>query len=198
MERKITREQFIEESLKLFHQRGYKATTIREIAQQLNIEAATIYNYIKSKQELLDSLLFEIANKFQSGIRNIATSSYSPLEQIKLLIAMNVRLTVENPYHVSLLVNEWKHLDEARLLEFLDNRNSYEQQFQAIIAAGIEQKELRPMELELATHTILSAIRWLFSWYTPEKAHLNPFDIEKQMIDFVLKGIAVREDLAYP
>lgn len=190
MERKITRGQFIEESLKLFHQKGFKATTMRDIAQNLNIEAATIYNYIKSKQELLDQLLFEIANKFQTGIQNISASSYSPLEKIKLLVAMNVRLTVENPYHVALLVNEWKHLEEPRLTMFLENRGSYEHQFQAIVAAGIEQRELRSMELELATNAILSSVRWLFSWYTPEKANLNPIEMEKQMIDFVMKGIA--------
>lgn len=104
---------------------------------------------------------------------------------------MNVRLTVENPYQVGPLVSEWKHLVEPRLTAFLEDRASYEKQVRTIIEAGIQAGDLRPMELELATNSILSSIRWLFSWYTPEKSALNPIEIEKQLIDFILKGIEV-------
>lgn len=191
MERKTTRERFIQESLKLFQEKGFKATTMRDIAQQLNIEAATIYNYINSKQELLDNLLFEIANKFQEGAQHIISSSYSPIDKIKALVNLNVRLTVEHPYHVSLLVSDWKHLKEPRLTEFIKNRESYEAMVRMIIKEGIETKVLRNMDLEIATFSILSSIRWLFSWYTTQEQNINPIELEKQMIDFVLKGVAV-------
>lgn len=189
MEKKTTREKFQVETLKLFQQKGFKATTMRDIAKRLNIEAASIYNYVNSKQELLDRFLFDIANKFHQGITNIEGSSYSPLEKIKAIVGLNVRLTVENPYQVALLVSEWKQLKEPRLQEFIQNRTDYESKFRNVIKAGMDVGELRPMDLEIATFSILSSIRWLFSWYTPEKANINPIELEKQMIDFILKGI---------
>ena len=189
MERKTTREKFLEESLKLFHKKGFKATTMRDIARQLNIEAATLYNYVNSKQEILDGVLFEIANKFLDGINHIEQSSYKPLEKIKAFVALNVRLTSENPHKIGLLVGDWKHLKEPRLTEFLKNRQTYEAKFRAIVREGIESGEMRVMDEEVATYAILSSIRWLFSWYTPEKAGINPVELEKQLIDFILKGI---------
>ena len=189
MEKKTPKDRFLEETLKLFHEKGFKATTMRDIADRLNIEAATIYNYVDSKQSVLDNFLFEIADKFTVGIKNIEESSYSPLDKIKALVSLNVRLTWEHPYKIGLLVSEWKHLKEPRLTEFLDNRRQYEAKFETIVQAGIEAGELREMNPDIATFAILSSIRWLFSWYTPEKSELNPIEFEKQIIDFILKGI---------
>ena len=184
-----TRERFETEALKLFYEKGFKATTMRDIGERLDVEAATLYNYLKSKQELLDRFLFEMADRFQKGIRDIELSSYSPTEKIRALVGLNVRLTMENPYQVSLLVSEWKHLKEPRLTAFLENRADYESRFRSIIAAGIQSGELREMDLEVATYSVLSSIRWLFSWYTPEKKQVNPVEMEKQMVDFILHGL---------
>lgn len=189
MERKITREKFIETTLQLFHSKGFKATTMRDIAGVLDIEAATLYNYIKSKQQLLDDLVFDIAHQFHDGLHDIYQSSYSPLEKLKSIVNLNVRLTAAHPYQVALLVSEWKHLKEDRQKEFLANRGSYEEMVRNIIAQGMSEQELRPMELEIATYSFLSAIRWLFSWYIKQGEKLNPIELEKQIADFILKGM---------
>jgi len=189
MERKITREQFIETSLQLFQSRGFKATTMRDIAKALDIEAATLYNYIQSKQSLLDELIFEIANQFHRGLSNIYESSYDPVDQLKAIIDLNVRLTAEHPYQVALLVGEWKHLKTERQAEFLAHRAGYERMVQGIIKKGMEVGQLRKMNLEIATYSFLSAIRWLFSWYIIQTERPNPVELEKQLSDFILKGM---------
>ena len=191
MERKITREQFLEESLKLFQEKGFKATTMRDIATRLNIEAPTIYNYIPSKQALLDMLVFEIANKFLEGMQFIEQSSYNPGEKLKALINLNVRLTSEYPYQVALLVSNWKHLAPDRMTAFLENRGAYERAFQSIVEAGIQEGLFRNMNVEIATFSILSSIRWLFNWYIQQKEVVNPIELEKQLTEFIFKGIQV-------
>lgn len=189
MERKTTRKQFYFEALKLFHEKGFKATSMRDIAEKLDIKAATLYNYIDSKHEILEVLLFEVANKFKQGIEDISLSTYSPTEKLKAVIGLNVRLTVEFPYQISLLVSEWKHLNDEKKADFLANRNGYEAKLREIIQEGMKQGELRPMNLEIAMQAILSSIRWLFTWYSVEKDLLNPVELEKQMVDFILSGV---------
>ena len=184
-----TRERFETEALKLFYEKGFKATTMRDLGERLDVEAATLYNYLNSKQDLLDRFLFEMADRFQQGIRDIEASSYPPTEKIRALVGLNVRLTVENPYQVSLLESEWKHLKEPRLTAFLENRKDYESRFRGIIESGIRTGALRNMDLEVATYSVLSSIRWLFSWYTPDKGQINPVEMEKQIVDFILYGL---------
>lgn len=193
MERKITRERFIATALELFHEKGFKATTMRDIAKVLQIEAATLYNYIRSKQQLLDDLVFGIAHQFHDGLSDIYASSYSPLEKLKAIVNLNVRLTTAYPYRVALLVAEWKHLEEEQQQEFLQNRGSYEQMVRDIINQGMEIQELRIMDLEVATYSFLSSIRWLFSWYIEQGHSVNPIELEKQMADFILKGMQNNE-----
>lgn len=196
MERKTNRKQFYHEALKLFHEKGFKATSMRDIAQKLDIQAATLYNYIKSKHEILEVLLFEVADKFKNGIEDISQSSYSPTEKLKAVIGLNVRLTVEHPYQVSLLVSEWKHLQDEKKMDFLANRDSYEASLKQIIQAGMEQGEIRSMNLEIAMQAILSSIRWLFTWYSVEKGSLNPVELEKQMVDFILSGVGTHKPVS--
>lgn len=189
MERKITRQQLIDTALRLFQSQGFKATTMRDLGHALDIEAATIYNYISSKQALLDDLVFDIAHQFHSGLTNIYQSSYNPREKIKALVDLNVRLTAAHPHQVALLVGEWKHLKEDRQAEFLQNRASYEQMVQGILQAGMECGQLRSMNIEVATYALLSSIRWLFHWYINQSQKPNPIELEKQLSDFILLGM---------
>lgn len=162
---------------------------MRDIAQRVNVEAATIYNYIPSKQALLDQFVFDMAEKFYQGMSLIEASSYSPIEKLKAIIGLNVRLTIENPDKIALLVNEWKHLDEPRLNEFVKNRNAYEDKLRKIIKEGIKKKELRKMDIELMLNSILSSIRWLFLWYNTDRSGINPFELERQLTNFILFGV---------
>ncbi|MDW3645957.1 MAG: TetR/AcrR family transcriptional regulator [Bacteroidia bacterium] len=193
MERKTNREQFYQASLRLFFEKGYKATSMRNIADKLDIQAPTLYNYVKSKHDILENILFDIAGRFHKGMKDIYDSSYSPTEKLKAVVALNVRLTTDYPYHVYLLVAEWKHLNEDRRDDFLQNRKEYEGMLRNIISEGIEKGDFRSMNLEIAMEAILSSIRWLFHWYSRDKEDvLNPIELEKQMLDFILYGVSTQ------
>ena len=58
------KDQIIEAAALLFKKKGYAGTTMRDLAAELGIEAASIYHHIKSKEELLEVICFEMANKF--------------------------------------------------------------------------------------------------------------------------------------
>ncbi|MEL6674673.1 MAG: TetR/AcrR family transcriptional regulator [Bacteroidota bacterium] len=185
------REKFIAVSIDLFLEKGFNGTAMQDIANQLGLQAPTLYNYVKSKQGLLQELLFEMVEKFEKGMADIVESSYTPLEKLKAIIAMNVRLTAQHPHQVGLLVNEWKHLESPHLEVFQESRTHYESMFAAVIRQGMETGELRQMDLDFMTHSVLSSIRWLFQWYRPREEEINPIELERQMIEFVLQGVAV-------
>ena len=62
-------------SAKLFRERGYSATSMRDIANAVGIKAASLYNHISSKQDILKDLLMHIANSFVDGITEIDYAS---------------------------------------------------------------------------------------------------------------------------
>lgn len=183
------KEEFIQESLKLIHRKGFRATTIRDIADTMDCDVANVYNYIDSKQGLLESHLFDINDEFHTQVDLIISSSYSPIEKIKKLVSLYVEITMTRPFEAALLVNEWRNLKEPKLTEFIKERESFERKVKKIIIEGIKDGALRQMDPALATYSILSSVRWLFNKYAGKKVKVNRVEVERQIIEFVLKGI---------
>ena len=175
------REQFFATALKLFYEKGFKATTMRKIAEEMSFDVANIYNYIESKQSLLESFLFGISKEFHSGVDNIMASSYSPREKLKAVISLNVQLTSQRPFEIALLVNEWRHLKAPKLEAFIAERTAYENKVRTILQEGIHTQQFRKMDLEIATHAVLSCVRWLHDKYTNPEKKINPVELEKQL-----------------
>lgn len=184
------RKRFFKVALKLINEKGFKAMSMRLLANELECDVSNIYNYVKSKHDILEQLLFDISNKFHEGMSTIESSNDSPLDKLKAVITLHIRLTVENPYQVVLLVNEWRHLKREKQEEFIAFRNTYEEKLQSIISQGMGQGVLKKGNVEFTMNCILSSIRWLYGWYNPDKKAINPVDLERLMIDFVMNGIA--------
>ncbi len=190
MNRKISEADIYRSTLKGIYHQGYKSTTMRAIAADIGIEAATIYNYVDSKEQLLETLLFEIADKFLEGVIHIDESSYAPLDKIKQFVALNINLSRSYPYQVSLLVNEWRHLKSNKQEKFLAHRKAYEDIVAKIIQEAIDCGDLRDVHVDILKNTILSAVRWLFSWLPENKEKINPVEMEKHILELILNGIS--------
>jgi len=100
----MTKKEIIKnEAARLFRLKGYKATSMRDIAQEVGMEAASLYNHIANKQELLSETMMYIAEKFTAGMEDILQSSLSPREKMERLIGLHIRQTVSDPDAVSII-----------------------------------------------------------------------------------------------
>jgi len=189
MDKNPKRERFITVATELLSEKGYKATTMRELAQRLDCDKSNIYNYTKSKQELLDQLLFGIADKFHQGLSDIENSSYSAVEKLKEVIRLHIRMTFDNPHKMNIHVNEWRFLEDERLAIFIKLRKIYEQKISRIVEDGIKEKSFKSGDVEFIRNCILSSIRWLYTWNISDKENLNPIEVEKNISEFILDGI---------
>ena len=66
MAKSVKKDLFFKETLKLIHEKGFRATTMRDIAERMNFEVANIYNYIDSKDALLENYVIGITKEFQT------------------------------------------------------------------------------------------------------------------------------------
>ncbi|MEO0468115.1 MAG: TetR/AcrR family transcriptional regulator [Bacteroidota bacterium] len=192
MENQLTkREQIKAVAARMFREKGYRATSMRDIATGVGMKAASLYNHIEHKQEILAELLMHIARLFTKGMEDVQNSSFAPLEKMERLIQLHIRLTVEHPDSISIITSEWVHLEEDTLNVYKELRDTYEQQFKSIIEACVAEGSFAQVDTEIAMFSILSTLRWLYAWYGKQR-EINPLELEKQMIHCLLDGLKSR------
>ena len=189
MKKSVKRDRFLKVVLKLIHKKGFKATTMRDIAHEMNFEVANVYNYIDSKQSLLEGYIFDTQNEFHAAIDTVLDDTCNPQKKLFLVVSSYVQITMKRPFEQALLVNEWRNLKEPRLKEFVVRRKEYENKLKGILSEGVDQGRFKEFDVEMATQTILGSLRWLHNKYL-DSGVVNSTEIEKQLTDFVLYGIS--------
>ncbi len=172
----------------MFREKGFPATSMRDLAEAVGIEAASLYNHIQSKSEILQEIVFRTANDCNVHMESIDERPLDNLRKIESLIRFHVQmmLTRFNEYYV--MTNEWIHLSEPYLTNFTTQRRSYVQKMEAILDEGIRQKQMRPVLPYVAMLTILSSVRGLEFWHRSGKK-ISPQTMEDNMVNHLIGGL---------
>src|ERR1700739_1718135 len=153
----------------LFRQKGYKATSMRELAEALNVEAPSLYNHIGSKEELLQAICFKMSDEFHSRLNEIEKSSGKIIDKVEAVIRFHVQMMLENFDEVFVANHDWKQLKQPSFNNFLNQRKSYEKRLVTLIEKGMKQKELKSTNAYVTVLTILSAVRGIEFWQRNKK-----------------------------
>ena len=178
----------IQKAAQLFKSNSYTASSMRELADLVGVEAPSLYNHIGSKSELLQEICFKIGNRFIDQVEKIKTNELSMAEKIESVIRFHIEIMAENFDEVFVANHEWKHLKEPFLSEFLNIRRNYEKTLMGFIEQGIEKKEIKPVNPYVAVLTILSAVRGLEIWQRNKK-NVSLQELENDMVQQLLNGI---------
>lgn len=172
----------------MFREKGFPATSMRDLAEVVGIEAASLYNHIRSKSEILQEIVFRVANVSNAHMDNLEKSNLNSLKKIESLIRFHVQLIVNQFDDYYVMINEWIHLTEPFLTNFTIQRRTYVQKIEGIIAEGIRNKEMKPVMPYVAMLSILSSVRGLEFWHRSDKK-ISPSDLEDNMVNFLINGL---------
>ena len=181
------KEEIIRVAAKLFKDKGYSAVTMRDLAAEMGIKAASLYNHIKSKQDILDVIIITLAEKFTEGMKHIQLSNEDCIGKLKQIIALHVRLSSQNLYGMASLNNDWMHLIEKREY-YKQLRSNYEDDFRGILEEGIRSGEIINEKPEVMMFSILTTLRSLYIWI-PKKEDLDLNELTTALNQILLKGI---------
>ena len=181
------RGEIIKTAAKLFKEKGYSAVTMRDLATAMGMKAASLYNHINSKQDILKAIIISLAEAFTEGMAVIKKSDHNTIKKLNLIVALHVDITTRNTYGMASLNNDWMHLEE-QLEYYLQLREKYEQDFVDIIKVGISSKEIIDTNAEVVMFSILSTLRSLYLWI-PNKEEINAQDLASNLSEVLIYGI---------
>jgi len=186
--KKLSRKQeIITVASKLFKEKGYSAVTMRDIAKAMGIKAASLYNHINSKQEILTYIIISLAEEFTQGMSSIKLSNKNSIEKLKQIVSLHINITINSTNGMASLNNDWMHLKDQKDY-YLTLRVNYENSFRDIINKGIKKKEIINLNPDIMLFSILSTLRSLYLWI-PKKEDLDPNELATSLSNVLLHGI---------
>ena len=173
----------------LFRARGFAATSMRELATALGLEAGSLYSHIKSKEEILHRVCFGLAEAFFAGFDAATANTTAPIAtKLRQAIEAHVRVLTRDSAASAVFLHEWRHLSDPARTEFLALRDRYEASFRELIQRGIAAEELHAPDAAFAALTLLASLNWLPSWYRPD-GKLTPDEIAHRLAEQLLGGL---------
>ena len=188
MKTRSRKKEIIDVASQLFKEKGYNAVSMRDIAQEMGIKAASLYNHITGKQEILSTIILEVAEKFTNGMKKVMMEKSSSVLKIQKIIELHIGITINYSEGMATLNNDWMHLNDTDRKEFIKMREQYEESFRQIIKQGIKDQEIQPRHPEVILFSILSTLRTLYLWYQ-KRGKLDANILKKDMVEVFLNGI---------
>jgi len=182
------KQEILKTAARLFKEKGYTAVTMRDLAAEIGVKAASLYNHIASKEEILNEVIMTVAESFTKEIEEIRFRESGIPEKLTAVIAQHVNLTADHPYQMASLNNDWMHLGGNKS-KYLALRVSYEKHFRAIIKEGKSQGVLKDIDEEVVLFSTLGTLRNLYLWI-PKKGELDRVKLVNSLSETLLKGVA--------
>jgi TetR/AcrR family transcriptional regulator, cholesterol catabolism regulator len=183
------KEQVIRKAAELFKEKGYAAASMRDLAQLLGIEAASLYSHIKSKEEILRSLCFDMATEFRKSLEEVEKENVPASEKLKKGIIAHIQVMAKDLTASAVFMNEHRHLSQPFLRDFLLLRINYINRFKSIIEEGVRTGEFKDsIDKKLAVMTLFSSLNWMPMWYDPGSA-IDPQQLGYQLADMLVNGL---------
>src|SRR3954466_15923794 len=104
------KEAILDEAAKLFYEKGFGAASMRDLAENVGVEAASLYNHIQSKSEILQAICFKVANDFLSHLEAVQASPDTILKKLEMIIRFHIRMMMDQYEFVYISDHEWRHL----------------------------------------------------------------------------------------
>lgn len=172
----------------LFRDKGFGAASMRDLAEKIGIEAASLYNHIKSKNEILESICFDVANHFNDNLDEIESSDATPLAKVETLLRFHIQQMIENVEEVVVADREWKHLEEPYRSNFHTQRRNYRKRFAGIIEQGIKAGTIKQIDAPTAILIMLHAVSGIESWHR-STSKINATELEANMVSILIEGL---------
>lgn len=185
------KEEILTQAQILFSEEGYRSASMRNLADRLQIKAASLYSNFDNKEEMLWEIALRCAKSFFEKIEPIYQKVQSPDQKLKSLLAAHIEVIIENRDASAIFFEQWKYLGEEKRQQYAAIQRTYEQKFVDVLRAGQAEGVFKRMNDRFVSLSLLSASNWISRWYRPD-GKMTLEDIQGELIDLLMGGVSMR------
>ena len=189
-DKSLRKKMIIDAAVKVFHQKGYRAATLDDVANELGLTRPALYHYVSSKENLLSLIYIKALESFFATIYEITGMDLLPPEKLRLFVRRHLqKIVIENLAMFTVFFSEENQLPAKDFQKIRKEKRKFTRVVEEIIEEGISQGYFRNVNAKLQANAIIGMCNWLFRWYTPGQSSFKPDEIADQFIDLLENGL---------
>jgi TetR/AcrR family transcriptional regulator, cholesterol catabolism regulator len=166
---KVTRERLVSIAGDLFAERGYRATTLDDVAEVLEVKKASIYYYIDSKNDLLCEIYDQILGRISEQVLPIADLDVPADERLRRMVNEHMGFVASERNLLAVVFQEESELPDERQAQFRAQKRRYEDGFEQVVQEGQAAGLLREGSSRLMVLAMLGMANWMYQWHDPAR-----------------------------
>ncbi len=184
----MTRDDILDAAAQVFRQKGFHGSSMSDIAAAVNLQKASLYHHVSSKQEILLALLDRALGLLTERIGAVANQDAPADQKLRQMIKVYLQSLAENPDLSSVLLFEHRSLDKKSHTRHIPNRDRFERLWRDVVNQGVSAKIFACPDVGLAVRGLMGIMNWTLTWYRLD----GPMPIEKiadQYADLFFYGL---------
>ena len=188
----MTRDEILDASAQIFSQKGYHGTSMQDIAAAVNLQKASLYHHVSSKQEILFELLNRGLQILTEKVEEAIFDPGPPDERLRQAIQAYLSALTEHQDVTSVLLLEYRSLEPDYLIRHIEERDRFEHIWQDLIQLGIQENIFSCDHPSMSTRALLGVMNWTVTWFRID-GPMSAEEIADQITDLFLLGLTTRE-----
>jgi AcrR family transcriptional regulator len=184
----MQREEILAAAAQIFRDKGYHATSMQDIAEAVHLQKGSLYHHIRSKEEILASLLDRALDLLILSMQEVMASPLSVEEKLRSAMRMYADNIAVHSDLAAVLLLEYRNLSPRLRARHMGRRDRFEALWRELIRQGMQQGVFRTSDEKLVALAILGVQNWMLTWYRAE-GPLSAAELSNRFADLFLNGL---------
>jgi len=176
--------------VQVFKRRGFRASTLEDVARQLNVTRPALYHYILDKQELLYQIYDQTMTKAMAEAERIVANSEEPHRRLRRLIRSYVELVGQHDMF-TIVFQDKAQLKPEHFAAITRRERAFVRLFETVYRDGVRKGEFRPLAPTIVAFGSIGMCSWIYKWFDPQ-GRLSLEQVADLFGDVVLTGVLAR------
>jgi AcrR family transcriptional regulator len=182
-----------EAAVGLIARHGYEAVSMRQLAAAVGVQAAALYRYFATKEDLLYALMREHMDGLLAAWGNARPAASDPAIRLSAFVRNHIRFHVERRHSTHVSNMELRSLSRERLSAILKLRGRYEKELRQILREGAETGAFRIEDVGLTAMAIIQMITGVIVWFRPDE-RLSVGEVADTYHKMTMRLVGTREN----
>ena len=190
--RQAVRDQVLRTAADLFRERGYRATTLDDIAARLGMSKASLYTYFHAKEEMLAAISRQTIATFTRELSLVLRSDLAPEDKLRRVVRDHVRFVIANRSFLTVFFSEEANLPPRLARALAAQKDRYDKGVESVVVEGVRRGVFRDVPPRLVVFGVLGMLNWLYKWYNP-RGRWGAEEISAGFLSLVEGGLLRRQ-----